>query len=283
MKNGNSIMDRMKNFYEDRTRMKIIRRSYTIIRCDGRSFKNYTKGLEKPFDDGLIDDIDQTTKYLCENIQGAKLGFCQSDEISILLTDFDDIKSDMWFDGNIQKMVSISSSMSTSKFNKLRSIREIEINKSFGVEEMKKIKFAEFDSRVFQIPQIEEVINYFIARQHDATRNSISSVAQSLYLHKELNGKSTGQMQEMIYMKGVNWNDYSYRKKRGGIVTKVSETWMRKKGSNEKGTILTFDIKEEMKKFGDQYELYERSKWESVETPIFSREKNFLKSLIPNL
>lgn len=228
----------MKEYYEDRTRNVLPRRTYSIIRIDGKAFHTYTKGLQRPFDDKLMNDMDETAGFLCKNIQGAKFAFVQSDEISILLTDFEELTTDAWFDGNIQKMVSVSSSLATAKFNELRP----------G-------KLAFFDSRVFTIPSNIEVENYFIWRQQDTTRNSISSVAQSLYSHKQLEGKNTTEQQEMIFQKGTNWNDFAPKYKRGRVIEK---------------------------------QLYDkdgatRSKWVSVEPPIFTQERDFLTSRIPCL
>jgi tRNA(His) guanylyltransferase len=197
------LANRMKEFYENITRYHLLRRTYTIIRIDGKAFHTYTRGLEKPFDEQLMNDFDETAKYLCEEIQGAKFAYLQSDEISILLTDFDKLTTSAWFDNNLQKMVSVSASMATAHFN---SIRE-------G-------KLALFDSRVFQIPTSTEVENYFIWRQKDAIRNSIQSVAQSLYSQKQLLGKNSNELQEMIFQKGTNWNDYSPKYKRGRIIMK---------------------------------------------------------------
>ena len=164
-----NLGDRMKDYYESRTKSLLPRRTYTIIRIDGKAFHTYTRGLERPFDDKLINDMDETAKYLCKNIQGAKFAFVQSDEISVLLTDFDKLQTSAWFDGSIQKITSISASLATAKFNELRPN-----------------KIALFDSRTFTIPSNVEVENYFIWRQQDTVRNSISSVAQSLYSSKEL-------------------------------------------------------------------------------------------------
>ena len=170
MKNKkDNLGDRMKIFYENITRIFLPRRTYTIIRIDGKAFHTYTKGLDRPFDDKFVNDMDETACYLCKNIQGAKFAFVQSDEISILLTDFDSLTTSAWFDGNIQKMVSVSASLATAKFNELRPN-----------------KIALFDSRVFTISSRVEVENYFIWRQQDTTRNSISSVAQWLYSPSEL-------------------------------------------------------------------------------------------------
>jgi tRNA(His) 5'-end guanylyltransferase len=273
-----SLGDRMKDFYEDRTRHKLVRRTNTIIRIDGKAFHTYTKGLNRPFDVGLMEDMNKTTEYLCQNIQGAKFGYVQSDEISILITDYDDISTHAWFDCNLQKMASIAASLATAKFNQLRMAR---FARNSGIEpkfrdecyisetEIEIFKLAMFDARVFQIPYQEEVINYFIWRQQDATRNSISSVAQSLYSQKELHGKKTDEMQEMIFQKGINWNDYSPREKRGSLIRKVEHVYPKKSEPIMDGKTRVI-------------ESYKRSKWEAdLETPIFSQEKGYLRFLMP--
>jgi tRNA(His) guanylyltransferase len=249
--------ERIKTFYEDRFRYKLPRRAYTIIRVDGKAFHTYTKGLNRPFDEGLIGDMNLTAAFLCKNIMGAKLAYVQSDEISILITDFDTLNTQSWFDYNVQKMVSIAASLATSEFNRLRVERQFSVylidedgrsHQSLNLEEMRSIKIAQFDARVFQIPSRIEVENYLIWRQQDAVRNSISSVAQSLYSHKELNGKKTNEMQEMIFQKGINWNDYNFRKKRGAVIGKVEV-------EVDGGAI--------------------RNRWEVVDTPIFTQDREF--------
>ena len=122
-KSKDSLGDRMKSFYEDRTRTYLTRRNNILIRIDGKAFHTYTRGLNKPYDQGLLDDMNETTKYLCENIQGAKMGYVQSDEISIWLTDYDTKDTSAWFDYNLQKMCSIAASLATAKFNQLRMAR----------------------------------------------------------------------------------------------------------------------------------------------------------------
>jgi len=215
MKNPkDSLGDRMKSYYEKITKYFLPRRTHTIIRIDGKAFHTYTKGLKRPFDSGLIEDMNETAKYLCENIQGAKFGYVQSDEISILMTDFDTIKTGAWFEGNVQKIASISASLATGIFNKLRRDRFEDQKDGF----MKPPSLAFFDSRVFTIAQTHEVKNYFLWRQQDCVRNSISSVAQSLYSHTELNGKKCNQMQEMIFQKNINWDKYDAGLKRGRVI-----------------------------------------------------------------
>jgi len=240
-----AIGNRMKEFYENRTRYTLPRRTYTLIRIDGKAFHTYTKGLNRPFDGGLINDMDETAKYLCKSIQGAKFAYVQSDEISILLTDFETLTTDSWFDGNIQKIVSVSASLATAKFNSLR-YNKLPIEKGG-------FNLAMFDSRVWTIPQSIEVENYFIWRQQDATRNSILSVAQTLYSHKEMSNKKCNELQEMIFQKGLNWNDYDLGLKNGRLI-----------------------IKEEYNK-GEAI----RTKWISIGAETFSQNRNVLENLIP--
>ncbi len=235
---GNSLGDRMKKFYEDRARVFLPRRTYTVIRLDDKAFHTYTKGLDSPFDEKFISDMDEVACYLCKNIQGSKLAFVQSDEISIVLTDFDKLQTDAWFDGNIQKMVSVSASLATAKFNELRPK-----------------KIALFDSRVFTIPSATETENYLIWRQQDTVRNSIASVAQSLYSSKQLYGKDSNAMQEMCFQKGVNWNDLPVKHKRGRLIAK---TMYKKEGTEVM-----------------------RTKWVSVEPPTFTQDRKVLEDLIP--
>lgn len=194
--------ERMKAQYEQRARLMLPRRTWTIVRLDGKCFSSYTRGLDRPFDQQLMDDMAATAEYLCREVSGCRLAYTQSDEISLILTDFASAKTQAWFDGNQQKIVSISAAMATAKFNDLRP----------G-------KLALFDSRAFTIPDPVEVANYLVWRQKDATRNSISMAAQAKFSHRELHGKSQGDMQEMLWsVHGVNWNDYDPRFKRGTMV-----------------------------------------------------------------
>jgi tRNA(His) guanylyltransferase len=270
--------DRMKSFYEDRTRNSLPRRTNTIIRIDGKAFHTYTRGLVRPFDVDLIDDMNATTKFLCESIQGAKFGYVQSDEISILLTDYDKLTTDAWFDGNIQKIVSIASSLATSKFNQLRMLRYFKTNHqgkeyfNLDADELKAFRLAHFDARVFTIPQDEEVINYFIWRQQDASRNSISAVAQSLYSHKELNGKTTDMMQELIFQKGQNWNNYPVGQKRGRVIVRRNVLQPLSKEIYDKAKDKSNFIEEPKGYYGIM-----RSQWVVEEPPIFTQDKEYLR------
>lgn len=255
------LSTRIKDYYEDRTKTFLTRRMITIIRLDGRGFSKFTKNLNKPFDDGFSDDMDQTAIYLCENIQGAKFAYTQSDEISIVLTDFDTLESEAWFDYNVQKMVSISASLATAKFNELRLIRRCKNNyNQITSADISANKLAMFDSRVFQVPSVAEMANAIILRQQDATRNSISMAASSVYEHEETKSKSGKEKQEMLFQKGINWNNYLPKYKRGVI------------------------IKKEYVNIPNPFnDVTIRSKWMTVETPIFTENQAFLYDLIPKI
>lgn len=208
----------MKRNYEHRTRYMLSRRSYTLIRLDGKAFHTFTKQFARPFDTRFTDMMDYTAQSLCKHIQGCKLAFVQSDEITLVLTDFETPQTDAWFDGNVQKIASISASMATAAFNGVfLQPGPDECVSTYYVTEQLPL----FDSRVFQIPDHTEVKNCLIWRQEDATTNSIQMVAQTLYSHKELLGKNNDQLQDMIFVMGVNWNDYPVGQRRGRAVCRV--------------------------------------------------------------
>ena len=215
---------RMKEFYEQVPKTRLVRRMPVAIRIDGKAFHTFTKGFRKPFDDILIKTMQETMKYLCENIQGCVLGYTQSDEITLILVDYQKLTSSAWFDYEVQKLCSISASMATMAFNKFfeanvkNYIRNIMPNILTPLAEtyMKAAeKGAMFDARCFNIPK-EEVTNLIYWRQLDATRNSIQMVGQANFSHKELQNKSCNDIQDMLHeQKGINWNDYPTVCKRG--------------------------------------------------------------------
>lgn len=229
---------RMKTFYEQIPKTKLMRRTPVIIRIDGKAFHTFTRGFQRPFDEVLIKTMQETTKYLCENIQGCVLGYSQSDEISLVLIDYQRFETSAWFDYEVQKMCSIAASMATMKFNQefahqVRKYKEEKIleNKPKTWDSYKdyyyqtiykaKNKGAMFDARVFNIPK-EEVTNYIYWRQLDASRNSIQMVGQANFSHKELQNKSCNDIQDMLMtQKGVNWNDLPTYQKRGSCVIRT--------------------------------------------------------------
>lgn len=263
---------RMKT-YEDVNRSYLTKRLPKVLRIDGRAFHTFTRGMRKPFDQVLADSMWETCKYLCQNIQGCKLAYTQSDEISLLLTDYETIQTDTWFGGNIQKMASISASMTTLAFNNAfrelsNNYQEAYIRKShFGkdpIEEERvlclkyfaKRDIAMFDSRVFALPK-EEVCNYFIWRQQDATRNSIEACGQANFSQNQLHGLSCNEIQEKLFQeKNLNWNDLSVWQKRGACI--VRETY---ELDNEQKTI--------------------RHRWAAdMNIPVFTQDRNYIEKFL---
>lgn len=244
---ADSLGDRMK-LYENVERKYLTRRMPTLIRLDGKSFHSFTSGFYRPFDGFFMSVMQETAKFLCENIQGCKLAYTQSDEITLLLTDYDNINTDAWFDKNVQKMCSVSASMATLAFNKyfhrIREFKEVYQRKQFQ---------AMFDSRVYNIPK-EEVCNAFIWRQQDATRNAIQMVGQFNFSHKQLQGKNCNQIQEMLFQeKEINFNDIPTQCKRGVCI--VRETY-----------------------FKDEIDKVERSRWlVDREIPVFTQDRNYIE------
>ena len=214
-----SLGDRMKENYENRSKTYLVRRTPVIIRLDGKAFHTFTRGMKKPYDEIFHNTMNATMKYLCENIQGCKLGYTQSDEITLLLTDYDTLTTSAWFDYNVQKICSVSASMATMAFNKfLRNffnVVDLDNDLDYAKALFNKLDSAMFDSRCFNIPE-EEVTNCFIWRQQDATRNAIQMLGQCNFSHRELHGKSCNDIQDMLMLqKGINFNDMPTEFKRG--------------------------------------------------------------------
>lgn len=273
MSNKNdSLGDRMKANYENRAKTYLVRRMPVIIRLDGKAFHTFTRGMKKPYDEIFHNTMNETMKYLCENIQGCKLGYTQSDEITLLLTDYDTLTTDAWFDNNVQKMCSVSASMATMAFNKyffkyadkycdaVAALQDFDIEGEYiSILQKALEKGAMFDSRCFNIPE-DEVTNCFIWRQQDATRNAIQMLGQCNFSHKELHGKSCSDIQDMlIEQKNINFNDMPTEFKRGVCCTK------------QVCTDVTIDFTT-----GDRTET-ERSHWVlDKEIPIFSQDRDYI-------
>lgn len=226
---------RMKTFYEGIPKTRLMRRCPVAIRIDGKAFHTFTRGFNKPFDEVLIEAMQETMKYLCENIQGCVLGYTQSDEITLILVDYNKLNSSAWFDYEVQKMCSIAASMATMAFNRFFMYEYEEfnrwVNEGNPTDEDRRLndiyydamcKGAMFDARCFNIPK-EEVTNLIYWRQLDASRNSIQMVGQANFSHKELQNKSCNQIQDMLMeQKGINWNDLPTYQKRGACCIKNS-------------------------------------------------------------
>lgn len=272
---------RMKAFYEQVPKTRLVRRMPVAIRLDGKAFHSFTKNFKRPFDDLLIECMQQTMKYLCENIQGCVLGYHQSDEITLILVDYKNLNSDAWFEYEVQKLCSISASMATMYFNKVfKENVDAFCNNYFDawnvteadhklLEAYSKAlaRGAMFDSRCFNIPK-EEVANLLLWRQLDATRNSIQMVGQANFSHKELHGKSCNMIQDMLMTnKGINWNDFPTYQKRGSCCVK-SEATVTCSETTESGVVVTQTV--------------ERPHWYiDKDIPIFKNEgREYIEKLI---
>lgn len=277
---NSELAARMKDFYENPAKTQLLRRMPVAIRLDGKAFHTFTRGFQKPFDPVLMDTMQRTMKYLCENIQGCVFGYTQSDEITLILTDYQKLTSEAWFNYEVQKMASISASMATVAFNKYFSENIIKYNSTYDplVEENKRLieryvnaaeKGAIFDARCFNIPK-EEVTNLIYWRQLDATRNSIQMVGQAHFSHAELKDKTCSDIQDMLMTQyGINWNVFTIPCKRGTACIKVEE----------KET-----IKEPNVYFGEQIgeRIIVRRKWKiDYEIPIFKgADRDYIDKLV---
>ena len=233
------LANRMKE-YEKRNQYYLQKRTPVAIRVDGRSFHTFTRGFKRPFDYIFMKSMQETAKYMCENMGNAKFAYVQSDEITIILVDYDTLETDCWFNYRTDKLCSISASMATMAFNKY-----FEENVTNEVLEYKMVphcveiqqeikeyhntliaaldKGAMFDARCFNIPK-EEVTNLIYWRQLDASRNSIQMVGQANFSHNELQNKSCNDIQDMLMLqKNINWNDFPTYQKRGSCVVKSDE------------------------------------------------------------
>jgi len=272
MNKKDSLGDRMKG-YENIPRTYLIRRMPCIIRIDGKAFHTFTRGFQRPFDEVFMKTMWETTKYLCENIQGCKIAYTQSDEISLLFTDYDELTTSAWFDKNIQKMVSVSASMATLAFNNafarnIFTLKYDNYNNKMSDTYLKKTNTALFDSRVFTIPK-EDVCNYFVWRQQDATRNAIQMVGRGNFSDKELHKVNCNQIQEKLFQeKGINFNDLPVYQKRGICVIKKSFI-----KENEKPLITGSGIY-----FEGQVE---RTEWTIDDNiPVFTQNREYIEKFI---
>jgi len=266
---NDELGERMKGNYEHRTRFFVPRRTHTIIRLDGKAFHTYTRGLKKPFDLDLYNDMDNAIIAMLPHIQGAVFAYTQSDEISVLVTDFALPTTSAWFDGNIQKMASVSSSIITAEFNRLRLVRNVYGADLSGIKNVIQLTSpAYFDSRVFTIPDRTEVMNYFIWRNQDCARNAVSMVAQSKFSHKELQGKSTAMMQEMLMTEfKINWSEYDEALKNGRLI--VKEEYLSASATEDKPVLPEHES------------AAVRTRWVSKPAWKFTQDKEKLMEMIP--
>ncbi len=255
-----ALGDRMKADYETRTRYLLPRRTYTLLRMDGKAFHTYTQNCARPFDLDLMADMDEAARAVCERFAGAQFAFVQSDEISVLLTDFATPQTEAYVDGNLQKLCSLSASVATAHFNRARQVRQ----------EAPGDALAYFDSRVWTIPQTIEVYHYFLWRQQDASRNSVSMTARAHFPHKRVENLSVPKLQELLWQeKNINWNDLPTGFKRGRVIERVARTAPVTYTDKRTGETRTApDVT--------------RHTWQvNSEPPIFSQDRDWLLSRIP--
>lgn len=231
---NSDLGNRMKG-YEKVPRMSLTPRMPMIIRVDGRAFHTFTRPFkatsEGPWSIALRNAMTSAAKALIREISGARLAYVQSDEISVLVTDYETFNTQPWFDKGIQKICSVAASIATVGFN--------------TCEDLEGYNWATFDARCFVLPK-EEVTNYFIWRQQDATKNSVSMLAQDNFSHKQLQGKNGSQMQDMLMLeKGINWNNCEIWQKRGWCVTRNSRSMTVRefiKAGNKVATSPSYDV-----------------------------------------
>lgn len=206
--------DRMKQ-YEAAARFVLPRRTYTVVRVDGRAFHTFLRHASKPWDEDVVHTMHKTTQRLCAALDGAVLGYTQSDEISVILQDFENNGTQAWFGGVVQKMASIAAATATAFFTQ-------EYRHHFDLDDG---PLPVFDARVFTIPDVVEVANYLIWRQRDAVRNSILGLAQSQFSHRQMQSIDTLVLRQMLMVeRGISWErDVSQGLRQGWLVRKVQE------------------------------------------------------------
>lgn len=257
-----SLGDRMKR-YERVSKGTLVSRMPVILRLDGVHFHTTTHGFKKPFDNVLMNTMQDTMKYLCEHIQGCVFGYTQSDEITLVLVDYKKLNSSAWFNNEIQKMCSVAASMATYAF--VLYFKMHTHASSIGAEPKHFIAYEKalrdgvaFDCRAFNVPK-EDVCNCIIWRQQDATRNSIEALAQSRFPHKELQNLNCNQLQDKLMLEaGINWNDLSIVEKRGAACLREKYSFV--------------DMNEN---------TIERTRWTvDREMPILTQNRNYIEDLI---
>jgi len=208
MADTTSLGDRQKAYENIETSRTLIPTLPIIARIDGKSFHTFTKGLKRPYDEGMSQLMVETTKALVGTTH-ARIGYTQSDEITLVFH-ADSFDSETYFNGRTFKLVSVLASIATATFNSLKS----------EYIPIKKDVLAYFDCRVWNVPNKMEAVNCLIWRERDATKNSISMAAQSVFSHAQLMNKNGSEMQEMLFRQGINWNNYPTFFKRGTYVGK---------------------------------------------------------------
>ena len=193
-----SLGDRIK-CYEAVTRHFATPRMPLIIRLDGRAFHTFTRNLQRPFDENFIDAMTGAALQVAKEMQGFKVAYIQSDEVTFCITDYDELNSQGWFGYNLQKILSISASTMSVNFIKTLGTDQLPV----------------FDSRAFSVP-ISDVVNTFLWRAKDWERNSLQMYSRAFFSHKELHRQNTSSMHNMLKTIDKSWaNDLSPKLKNG--------------------------------------------------------------------
>jgi tRNA(His) 5'-end guanylyltransferase len=213
-------------YYRNLSDYRLLPNSHVIVMCDGRSFSKLIKNeFQKPFDDEFISMMNETAKYVCENVQCCKLCFVQSDEFSLYLTDFDTPQTESFFDYRLCKLLSIISSLATSKFNQLLTVYYLKKSQKQSLEDsictISNQKLVQFDCKCWNVPNFNDVFAWFLYRQTDCIRNSKQQTSQTFLSSKKLVKLNTDEQIELLLSeKGIDWHTYSNDKKYGRFIYK---------------------------------------------------------------
>jgi tRNA(His) 5'-end guanylyltransferase len=196
--------DRCKGYELAEAGRRAMRGLPLLARLDGRAFHTFTRDLRRPYEHGMSIAMIETTRYLVHEMT-ALVGYTQSDEITLAWFESSQSASDYAFDGRFQKLASVLAGMASAKFGKLVATHLPN----------KADETPHFDCRVWQVPSLDDAAAVFVWREDDATKNSITMAAGAYYSDAALDGKNSNVKQEMLWQKGVNWNDFPAFFKRG--------------------------------------------------------------------
>jgi tRNA(His) guanylyltransferase len=214
--------------YENCSRYYLQRRTPVILRIDGQHFSSFTKNCKKPFDGALNNAMVTSAMMTAENMQGFKLAYHQSDEVTFFLSDWETFETCAWFDNNLAKLQTITASMFTAYFNDNYPKYKEDQHSSYWIdnpplkyEDMPDFKYEDglafFDCRAFNVPK-EEVANMFLWRQKDWHRNSIQMLGRSQFSQKQLHGKNMEQIKALLLEKGQDWENLPDEYKNGTFI-----------------------------------------------------------------
>lgn len=205
---------------------RLMPKTPVIVMLDGRSFsKVIKKRFKRPFDADFINMMNETAKYLCDNVANCKFAYTQSDEISLILIDYENPKGDSFFGYRLCKLQSVIASMAAAKFNQLLALYNLENHPSINpYETISKMKLVEFDCRAWNVPNENEVFAWLLFRQNDCVRNSKAQTAQTWLSHNQLHGlRVDQQISKLENEKGIDWHKFSDGEKFGRFIYKTTE------------------------------------------------------------